>query len=57
MDAMAGVAAGVRRITCLTGPKALTRMRETDALVREAAALLKAPAATMIRQSGTLRRD
>lgn len=36
------VAAGVRRITCLTGPKALTRMRETDALVREAAALLKA---------------
>lgn len=36
------VAAGVRRITCLTGPKALTRMRETEALLREASALTKA---------------
>lgn len=36
------VAAGVRRITCLTGPKALERIRETEALVKEAAALMKA---------------
>ena len=36
------VAAGVRRITCFTGPKALARIRETEALVKEAAALLKA---------------
>jgi len=37
------VAAGVRRITCFTGPKALHRIRETDDLVKHAAALLKAP--------------
>jgi alanyl-tRNA synthetase len=37
------VAAGVRRITCYTGPKALERIRETEALVKEAAALLKTP--------------
>jgi alanyl-tRNA synthetase len=36
------VAAGVRRITCYTGPKALARIRETEALVKEAAALVKA---------------
>jgi alanyl-tRNA synthetase len=35
------VAAGVRRITCYTGPKALSKVRETDALVKEAAALMK----------------
>ena len=35
------VAAGVRRITCFTGPKAIARIRETEALVKEAAALLK----------------
>ncbi len=35
------VAAGIRRITCFTGPKAIARIRETDALVKEAAALLK----------------
>lgn len=35
------VAAGVRRITCYTGPKSLARMRETEALVKEAAALMK----------------
>lgn len=36
------VAAGVRRITCYTGPKSLARIRETDALLKEAAALIKA---------------
>ena len=36
------IAAGVRRITCLTGPKALQRLRETEALVEQLAALLKA---------------
>ena len=36
------VAAGVRRITCYTGPKALARMRVTEDLVKEASALLKA---------------
>jgi alanyl-tRNA synthetase len=36
------VAAGVRRITCFTGPKALARIRETESLVKEAAALVKA---------------
>ena len=35
------VAAGVRRITCFTGPKSLARIRETEALVKEAAALVK----------------
>jgi len=35
------VAAGVRRITCFTGPKAIARIRETETLVKEAAALLK----------------
>ena len=36
------VAAGIRRITCFTGPKALARIRETEDLVKEASALLKA---------------
>jgi alanyl-tRNA synthetase len=36
------VAAGVRRITCFTGPKAIARIRETEALVKEAAALVRA---------------
>lgn len=36
------VAAGVRRITCLTGPKALARIRATEELVKEASALVKA---------------
>ena len=35
------VAAGVRRITCYTGPKAIERIRETEAIVKEASALLK----------------
>ena len=35
------VAAGIRRITCFTGPKAIARIRETETLVKEAAALLK----------------
>lgn len=35
------VAAGVRRITCFTGPKALARVRETEALLKESAALIK----------------
>ena len=37
------VAAGVRRITCFTGPKALARIRATEELVKEASSLLKAP--------------
>ncbi len=36
------IAAGVRRITCLTGPKALQRLRETEALVEQLAGMLKA---------------
>lgn len=36
------IAAGVRRITCLTGPKALQRIRETEALVEQLTGLLKA---------------
>jgi len=35
------VAAGVRRISCLTGPKALESVRKTESLVKEAAAILK----------------
>ena len=31
------VSAGVRRISCLTGPKAIARIRETEALLKEAA--------------------
>ena len=37
------VAAGVRRITCFTGSKAIERIRQTESLVKEAAGLLKAP--------------
>jgi alanyl-tRNA synthetase len=36
------IAAGVRRITCLTGPKALARIRDTEALVGQLTGLLKA---------------
>ena len=35
------VAAGVRRITCFTGPKALDRIRATEELIKEASALVK----------------
>ena len=36
------VAKGVRRITAVTGPKALAKMRETEAVLREVAAAVKA---------------
>ncbi len=36
------IAAGIRRVTCLTGPKALQRIRETEAVVEELSGLLKA---------------
>ncbi len=36
------IAAGIRRITCLTGPKALQRIRETESLIEELTGLLKA---------------
>ena len=36
------VAAGVRRITCFTGPKALARIRATEDLLKEASVLVKA---------------
>jgi alanyl-tRNA synthetase len=36
------IAAGIRRVTCLTGPKALQRIRETEGLVDQLAGLLKA---------------
>ena len=35
------VAAGIRRITCFTGPKAIARIRETENIVKESASLLK----------------
>lgn len=37
------VAKGVRRITALTGPRAVQRIRETENLVKELSALLKSP--------------
>ncbi len=37
------IAAGVRRITCLTGQKALARIRETEDLLKELGTLLKTP--------------
>ncbi|HEX6986111.1 MAG TPA: DHHA1 domain-containing protein, partial [Planctomycetaceae bacterium] len=37
------VGTGVRRITALTGPKALARIREEEALLKQTAALVKAP--------------
>ncbi len=37
------VAKGVRRISCLTGQKALAHIREADELLRESAVLLRAP--------------
>ena len=36
------VSAGVRRITCYTGPKAIARIRATEELVKEASAMMKA---------------
>jgi alanyl-tRNA synthetase len=39
------VGTGVRRITAFTGPKALGRIREEEALLERAAAMLKAPRA------------
>jgi alanyl-tRNA synthetase len=36
------VSAGVRRISCLTGPRALNRLRELEAMLKESAALAKA---------------
>ncbi|MDZ4684495.1 MAG: alanine--tRNA ligase [Planctomycetaceae bacterium] len=36
------IAAGIRRVTCLTGPKALQRIRETEGLVDQLSGLLKA---------------
>jgi alanyl-tRNA synthetase len=37
------VAKGVRRITALTGPRALQKVRQDEALLREVAVLVKAP--------------
>lgn len=37
------VASGVRRITALTGPRALQRVRETEDVLKEMTALLKTP--------------
>jgi alanyl-tRNA synthetase len=37
------VAKGVRRITAVTGPRALAQVRETEAILRAAAAALKVP--------------
>ncbi|WP_240490148.1 alanine--tRNA ligase-related protein, partial [Planctopirus hydrillae] len=39
------VAAGVRRISCVTGPKAIARMRESENLLREVGMLVKATTA------------
>ncbi len=36
------ISAGVRRMTCLTGPKALQRIRETEALVGQLSSALRA---------------
>lgn len=51
------VAAGVRRITCYTGPKALARIRETDDLVKHAAALMKAPPDELTRKIEALQAE
>jgi alanyl-tRNA synthetase len=51
------VAAGVRRITCYTGPKALARIRETEALVKEASALVKAPPEELARKIESLQAE
>ncbi len=51
------VAAGVRRITCLTGPKALESVRKTESLVKEAAALLKTQPDEMARKIEALQNE
>ena len=51
------VAAGVRRITCFTGPKALARIRETESLVRDAAALVKAQPDELLRKIESLQSE
>ena len=48
------VAAGIRRITCFTGPKAIARIRETEALVKEASALLKSQPDDLARKISAL---
>jgi alanyl-tRNA synthetase len=37
------VAKGIRRISCLTGPKALQRLRDTESLLKEVAQAVKVP--------------
>ena len=51
------VSAGVRRITCFTGPKAIARIRETEALVKEAAALVKSPPDELPRKIEALQQE
>ncbi len=51
------VAAGVRRITCFTGPKALARIRETEALVKEASVLLKSQPDELTRKIEALQNE
>ena len=45
-----GVAAGVRRITAVTGPKAFEHLRERERMVERVAALVKAPVHAVVQK-------
>jgi alanyl-tRNA synthetase len=47
----------VRRITCYTGPKALTRVREVEALVKQASGMVKAPPEELPRKIEALQNE
>jgi len=51
------VSAGVRRITCYTGPRALARIRETESLLKESAALIKGQPEELPRKIEALQND
>jgi alanyl-tRNA synthetase len=54
ITAETGVAAGIRRIEAVTGPRAYGRVRETEDLVSELATSLKVPAAELPRRLESL---
>ncbi len=54
ISAETGVAAGIRRIEAVTGPRAYDRVRETEDLVSQLATALRVPAAELLRRFESL---
>ncbi len=51
------VAKGVRRISALTGPRSLSRIRDTETVVKELSVALKAPPEELLRRIETLQTE